>query len=100
MKSDLNINKTNSFSILKEPRVTEKATVLQGFNVYTFNVPKSATKPEIVKSIKELYKVTPVKVRTVTLLAKKVFVRGKRGTKAGGKKAYVYLKKEDKIKII
>ncbi len=89
----------NKSSILKEPRVTEKATVLEGSNVYTFNVPKSATKPEIVKMIKELYKVTPIKVRTVTMLAKKVFVRGKKGTKAGGKKAYIFLKKGDKIEI-
>lgn len=88
----------NKSSILKEPRVTEKATVLQGSNVYTFNVPRSVTKPEIAKIIKELYKVTPVKIRTVQIPAKQVFVRGKKGTKQGGKKAYIFLKKEDKIK--
>ena len=98
--SDLNTKKGNNLSILKEPRVTEKATVLQESNVYTFNVPKSATKSEIIKTIKELYKVNPIRVNTVVSKAKNVVVRGKRGTKAGGKKAYIFLKKGDKIEII
>ena len=47
-----------------------------------------------------MYKVSPMKVRIVNLPAKKVFVRGKWGEKTSVKKAYVYLKKGDKIEII
>jgi ribosomal protein L23 len=36
----------------------------------------------------------------VNIPKKNVFVRGKWGTKGGGKKAYVYLKKGDKIESI
>jgi len=44
--------------------------------------------------------VKPEKVRVAAIPAKKVFVRGKKGVKSGGKKAYVYLKKGDKIELI
>ncbi|MBU0612317.1 50S ribosomal protein L23 [Patescibacteria group bacterium] len=86
--------------IIKKPRVTEKASFVAEQNVYTFDVPKSANKTEIKKAIFELYKVKPVKVNILTVPSKKIFVRGKVGTKSGGKKVLVYLKKEDKIEII
>jgi ribosomal protein L23 len=41
-----------------------------------------------------------VKIRTVTIPAKRVFVRGKVGHKSGYKKAYIYLKKGEKVEII
>ncbi len=91
---------TTYSSILKNPRITEKASMQAQANVYVFDVPKSATKNEIKKAIKSLYKVTPVKIAVATMLAKKIIVRGKPGMRAGGKKAMVYLKKEDKIEIV
>lgn len=82
------------------PRITEKAGVMvESQNVYTFEVSKNSTKHDIEKEVKNLYKVTPVKVSIVNLPAKKVFVRGKRGTQSGVKKALVYLKKGDKINL-
>ncbi len=88
-------------NVLVRPRVTEKAA-LQGekLNVYAFEVTKIATKKSIIASIKEIYKVTPVRVHMVTIPKKRVFVRGKHGVKGGGKKAYIYLKKGDKIEAI
>lgn len=83
--------------VLRTPRITEKATIVAEKNVYTFNVDPKATKSEIVKAIQALYDVTPVKVAVVNRPARKVFVRGKLGTKSGSKKAMVYLKKGDKI---
>jgi large subunit ribosomal protein L23 len=84
--------------IILRPRITEKAGLMnEKANVYTFEVSKNASKSIIARAIKTLYKVTPIKVRTVTLPAKKVFVRGTRGTQSGVKKALVYLKKGDKI---
>jgi large subunit ribosomal protein L23 len=88
-------------NVLIRPRVTEKAA-LQGekLNVYAFEVTRDATKKSIIASVKEIYKVTPTDVHMVTIPKKNVFVRGKRGVKGGGKKAYVYLKKGDKIETI
>jgi large subunit ribosomal protein L23 len=90
-------------TIIKNPRITEKATTLVENRAYTFDVAKNATKKEIEKAIKTLYKVTPEAVRTVKIPTKKVYPRGRRGnvgSKGGGKKAYVYLKKGDKIEVL
>jgi large subunit ribosomal protein L23 len=85
---------------LLAPRVTERATVLAEGGVYVFDVAPTATAGHISQAIREVYKVTPVKVNMTTVRAKKVFVRGKMGMQAGGKKAYVYLRKGDKIEIV
>lgn len=83
------------------PRVTEKATTLAERNgVYVFEIEKDANKKTIAAAINNLYKVSPVKINIVKIPRKQVFVRGKKGFKAGGKKAYVYLKKGEKIEII
>jgi len=42
----------------------------------------------------------PIKVRIVNLPSKKTLARGKVGRKPGVKKAYVYLKKGEKIEFI
>lgn len=87
-------------SVLLKPRVTEKAVLQQEKkNVYAFNVEKDATKKSIIASVKAAYKVMPLSVRMVSIPAKRKFFRGAWGTKGGGKKAYVYLKKGDKIDV-
>ncbi len=92
--------KTNLASILIRPCITEKATLVSESSVYVFEVPQMSTKKEIEKAFVEKYKTQPVKVTTVHIPAKKVFVRGKKGMKAGYKKAYVFLKKGQKVEII
>jgi large subunit ribosomal protein L23 len=92
--------KTDLTSILIRPRITEKATLVSESSVYVFEVSPKAAKREIEKAFVEKYKAVPVKVTTITVPAKKVVVRGKRGVKAGFKKAYVYLKKGEKVEII
>lgn len=87
-------------TVIKNPRITEKAAMLAAQNVYTFDVAPNATKSEVIKAIKMLYKFTPVKVNIATIRPKKVVVRGRIGTKAGGKKAVVYLKKGDTIQFV
>lgn len=88
-------------SVLMGPRITEKAAILADKNnVYTFEVVKNATKKSIIASVRESYKVTPERVRIVNIPPRKVFVRGRAGTKSGVKKAYVYLKKGDKIELM
>lgn len=92
---------TNSYShILKKPRITEKGAVSADNNGYIFDVAKSATKAEVKKAVEAIYKVVPVRVNMTNIPPKQKFVRGKYGKTAGGKKAYVFLKKGDQIQII
>ncbi|PIR68750.1 50S ribosomal protein L23, partial [Candidatus Nomurabacteria bacterium CG10_big_fil_rev_8_21_14_0_10_03_31_7] len=69
-------------------------------NIYTFNVDVSANKKEIKKAIFSLYKVKPTKVNILSIPYKNIISKGKKGVRGGGKKAVVYLKKEDKIEFI
>jgi large subunit ribosomal protein L23 len=93
MKKDLN-------SVLIRPHITEKASMKSESSVYVFEISPRATKAQVEKAFADKYKIDPVKVSTVTIHAKNVFVRGKKGTKSGYKKAYIYLKKGEKIEII
>ena len=88
----------STFPILR-PRVTEKATDLRSKGVFCFDVLPSAGKKDIERAVSALYNVRPVKIRVVKVPGKRIFARGKRGFKSGGKKAYVYLKEGEKIEI-
>ncbi len=90
MKKDLN-------NIILRPHITEKATITSEKSVYVFVVDNNSTKPQIKKAFEARYKMVPVKISTVSIPAKAVFVRGKKGSKSGYKKAYVYLKPGTKI---
>lgn len=89
-------------TIILSPRITEKGAYLGEGGVYVFNVAQGANKQEVARAIREIFKVVPRKVRVAQVPAKKVLTRGtnRTGTKAGGKKAYVYLKKGDVIEIV
>jgi large subunit ribosomal protein L23 len=89
--------KAKTHPLVKGARITEKAAIGAEKGIYTFNVASNATKNEIKKAIKMIYGVAPTKVAMIQITEKKVFRRGKIGTKKGGKKAVVYLKKGDKI---
>ena len=88
------------FHIIRNPRITEKASLVQSGNVYVFDVAKFANKTEIKKAVFEIYKVRPIRVNVLPVPTKKVFIRGKVATKGGGRKALVYLKEGDKIEFI
>jgi large subunit ribosomal protein L23 len=81
------------------PRVTEKASLQSSANAYTFVVRNNATKLSLLAEIKKDYKVTPRAINITNLPDTKVFVRGRFGTKAGIKKAVVFLKKGDVINL-
>src|SRR4051812_10230725 len=96
--ANLNLKKN---SVLLRPHITEKAVIgADKSGVYVFNVSKTATKPQIAASVKAQYKVTPIRVNVAKIADKKIYFRGKPGVKRGGKKAYVYLKKGDKIELL
>jgi len=67
--------------IIKKPWVTEKATGIGAHRQYIFLVQQSATKPEVKKAVKELYKVDVTAVNIVNLPAKHKIVTLKEGQK-------------------
>jgi large subunit ribosomal protein L23 len=83
--------------IVSRPRITEKSAFGVEKGVYTFEVSKDSNKESIKQAIKVLYKVSPRKIAIVKLPSKKVFSRGKNGKQSAIKKAYVFLKKGEKI---
>lgn len=95
-------NKENLARVLTQPRITEKATLGTGDNVYVFDVAPDSNKKQIKEAVKLVYNVDPVKVH-VSKIAKKNTRNlrdGIKGVKGGGKKAYVYLKKGDSISVM
>lgn len=85
--------------ILLAPHVTEKSALLSDQNVYTFQVADNASKKEVAQAVKDVYGVTPTKVRTVKLPGKTVVRRTGVGIRRRPKKAYVQLKKGDSIEL-
>lgn len=86
--------------ILMRPHVTEKASASAEKGVYVFRVAIDAGKREIAEAVRAFYKVTPVKVTIVNMPTKRKIVKGRLGVRAAGKKAYVYLKKGEKIEVV
>lgn len=90
------INKT----IIRQ-HITEKATDKStNSNVFVFEIERKATKRDVAKAIKEIYKVVPTKIGVVNIPSKIINVRGVKGVRPGMKKAYIYLKKSDRIEIV
>ena len=85
--------------IIKAPWFSEKAIIGTEKGVYVFAVPASATKPMIAAAIKEIYNVSPRKIRTVNMPGARVSLRKRAGvaTRARRRKAYVYLNAGDTI---
>ncbi|MFM2330780.1 MAG: hypothetical protein RLZZ26_287 [Candidatus Parcubacteria bacterium] len=88
-----------SHDIIRAPWFSEKALLATDKGVYAFAVPADATKADIAGAIKEIYKVTPKKIRIVNLPGKTKPMRTRRGegTRATRHKAYVTLNAGDTI---
>jgi ribosomal protein L23 len=87
-------------SILRNPRITEKAAKAQSHNAYLFDVSPSTTKSEIAKAFVKQYKHKPLKVNTVMQKPKSSFKKGILSFGPRGKKAYVTLPKGKTIDIM
>ncbi|MEI8321390.1 MAG: 50S ribosomal protein L23 [Alphaproteobacteria bacterium] len=88
---------TKKYDLILRPIVTEKATQLMQFNKYSFEVPLSATKPEVKKAVEELFKVDVLAVNTLRLAGKKKIFKGRLGQRSDYKKAIVSLKQGQTI---
>lgn len=98
-KVNTTVYKRDLGQVLRQARITEKASLVSEKGVYVFEVADWANKKEISAAVKKFYGVTPASINVARIPAKKVFRRGHRGVKSGGKKAYIELKKGDKIEL-
>jgi large subunit ribosomal protein L23 len=89
-------------SVIKRPRITEKAALKSEAGVYTFEVRNGATKNDVRDAIKAIYNVTPIKVNIVNQAPRSSMSRsrGRSVVVHGLRKAYVYLKKGDRIELV
>lgn len=87
--------------ILKRPIITEKSMMLAKSGLYTFEVDKNATKPQIAKQVAEKFNVKVMKVKVLNVKGRTKSQKKVRKfyTTQGFKKAMVQVKKGDKIAI-
>ncbi|BAC24691.1 rplW [Wigglesworthia glossinidia endosymbiont of Glossina brevipalpis] len=93
--------KENIFKILTSSYSSEKSSILsEKNNTFTFKVLKNSKKSEIKSSIEKFFNVKVKKVRTVMLKGKSKKHKNIIGKRKNWKKAYVVLKKNQKINLI
>jgi large subunit ribosomal protein L23 len=101
-KSAPRTNPVHVTSVIAKPRITEKAALLSDSNVYTFEIKKGASKYDVRDAIKALYNVTPMKINIVNQTPRHSMSRsrGRNMMVHGMRKAYVFLKKGDRIELV
>ena len=91
------MKKINYIDSIRNPIITEKATILSEQNKTVFKVHSVANKKIIKKNIEKIFKVNVVKVNIVNQKTKLKIKQGKKSFKTGYKKAIVTLKKGQSI---
>ena len=86
------MKKINYIDSIKNPIITEKATILSELNKSVFKVHEKANKKTIKKNIEKVIKVNIINQKT-----KKKMKQGKKSFKSGYKKAIITLKKGQSI---
>ena len=83
--------KPHNYDTLLSPIITEKSTLVAEENKIVFQVPLSATKPDIKEAVETLFKVDVTKVNTIVVKGKTKRFRGRLGRRNDFKKAIVTL---------
>ena len=91
------MKKINHIDSIRNPIITEKATILSEQNKTVFKVHNKANKKSIKKSIEKLFKVNVIKINIINRKRKIKLKQGKKSIKSGYKKAIVTLKKGQSI---
>ena len=91
------MRKINHIDSIRNPIITEKATILSEQNKTVFKVHKGADKNSIKKNIEKLFKVNVIKVNIINRKTKVKMKQGRKSYKSGYKKAIVTLKKGQNI---
>ncbi|WP_138160025.1 50S ribosomal protein L23 [Peptoniphilus catoniae] len=86
----------SNFDLIRKPIITEKSMELIEERKYTFQVEKTATKPEIKKAIEEIFGVEVESVNTMNMYGKLKRQGAHQGRRASWKKAIVKLKESSK----
>ena len=87
------------YDTVTAPIITEKSTIITENNQVVFEVPLSASKPEIKDAVEQLFKVSVTAVNTMRIKGKTKRFRGRPGRRNDVKKAIVTLKDGDSIDI-
>ena len=82
--------------IIVRPIITEDSMARIADKTYTFEVMKSATKPEIADAVEKLFKVKVAKVNTISVRGQEKRMGRYSGYTAAWKKAIVTLKADSK----
>ena len=77
------------FEIIRRPVVTEKSTLLQDDDRYTFEVAKSATKHQIKEAVEEAFNVRVLRVNTMMVRGARRRLGPRFSTSRSWKKAIV-----------
>ena len=85
------LSREGMYNIIRNPVVTEKATIMSEQNIMVFRVAIDATKPEIKAAIEGLFSVKVVGVNTLITKGKTKRFKGRPGVRSDVKKAYVRL---------
>ncbi|MFA6427576.1 MAG: 50S ribosomal protein L23 [Candidatus Magasanikbacteria bacterium] len=93
-----NTKASNAYRVIVRPQISEKATMNEALNKYTFVVNIQATKEDIKRAIVSLYGVKPLTIRTINREGKPARFGSTRGRRSDWKKAVVTLPKGSVIK--
>ena len=91
------MKKINFIDSIRQPIITEKATILSEQNKTVFKVHKGANKKNIKKNIEKIFKVNVIKDNINNTKTKKKIKQGKLSKKPGYKKVIITLKKGQSI---
>jgi large subunit ribosomal protein L23 len=93
------VSQLKAYDLITMPMVTEKSTLGSEHNQVTFQVPLTATKPEIKLAVEMLFKVKVKAVNTLRQKGKTKRFRGKLGKRSDYKKAMVTLAEGENIDV-
>jgi len=83
--------------IIIRPVISEKSYEMIELNRYTFEVAKTASKPQIAEAVSSIFGVAVTRVNTINVTGKPRRVRAAKGKTRDWKKAVVTLKEGDAI---
>ena len=87
------------YDVITSPVITEKSTLLSESNQVVFNVPGTATKPQIKAAVEALFNVKVTAVNTMVRKGKVKRFRGRIGRQSDQKKAVVTLAEGQSIDV-
>ncbi|OGH71291.1 MAG: 50S ribosomal protein L23 [Candidatus Magasanikbacteria bacterium RIFCSPLOWO2_01_FULL_43_20b] len=88
---------SNAHRVLQHPLVSEKAAVAEANSVYTFVINRKASKDAVRQAIKDIYGVSPDRVRMINVEGKKARHGRSLGRRGDWRKALVTLPKGQTI---